>query len=56
MLFNYSCIKFNLLRLTGPGWDSADAYNTVLKIQTAYISLTANLGETSPFEISHLLF
>ena len=35
MLFNYSLIKFNLWRLTGPACGSADAYNTVLKIQTA---------------------
>ena len=34
MLFNYSCINFNLWRLTGPECDFADAYNTVLKIQT----------------------
>ena len=35
MLFNYSRIKFNFWRLTGPECGSADAYNTVLKIQTA---------------------
>ena len=35
MLFNYSRIKFSLWGLTGPGYGSADAYNTVLKIQTA---------------------
>ena len=35
MLFNYSRIKFNLWRLTGPECGSADAYNTVLKIQIA---------------------
>ena len=35
MLFNYSRIKFSLWGLTGPGYGSADAYITVLKIQTA---------------------
>ena len=35
MLFNYSRIKFNFWRLTGPECGSGDAYNTVLKIQTA---------------------
>ena len=35
MLFNYSRIKFNLWRLTGPECASVDAYNTALKIQTA---------------------
>ena len=35
IFFNYSRIKFNLWRLTGPECGSADAYNTVLKIQTS---------------------
>ena len=39
MLFNYSCIRFNLWHLTGPECDSADAYNTVLEIQTAISAL-----------------
>ena len=34
MLFNYSCIKFNLWRWAGPECDSADIYNRVLKLQT----------------------
>ena len=38
MLFNYSRIKFNLWRLTGPECGSADAYNTALKIQSAISS------------------
>ena len=35
LMFNYSRIKFNLCRLTGRECDSADACNTVPKIQTA---------------------
>ena len=35
MFFSYFRIKFNLWRLTGPECGSADAYNTVIKIQTA---------------------
>ena len=35
ILFNYSYIKFNFWRLTGPECGSADAYNTGLKFQTA---------------------
>ena len=56
MLFNYSRINFNPWCLTGPECGSADAYNTVLKVQNSDIPLTASKGETSPFEICHLFF
>ena len=39
MLFNYSCIRFNLWHLTGPECDSADACNTVLQTQTVISAL-----------------